>query len=129
VREAARPPDAIAPDGSEIRFLVSDALRASLVQVTLAAGRASRPLRHRSVEEIWYLTSSGLVWRCPPGGKPEEHPARAVRPGDVVVIPTGWAFQFRAGEEPLTFLCYTSPPWPGDEEAMPAGPGAWPASV
>jgi mannose-6-phosphate isomerase-like protein (cupin superfamily) len=38
--------------------------------------------------------------------------------GSALVIPTGWAFQFRAASDtPLTFLCYTSPPWPGDEEA------------
>jgi mannose-6-phosphate isomerase-like protein (cupin superfamily) len=123
------PPDAIAPDGSEIRFLVTDAQRASLVHVTLPAGIASRPVRHRTVEEIWYLTSEGEVWRCPPGADPAEQPAERVGPGVVVVIPTGWAFQFRAGERPLTFLCYTSPPWPGDEEAMPVAKGAWPATV
>ena len=125
-----RQPDAIAPDGSEIRVLVNDAKRASLVEVTLAAGQTSRPVRHRNVEEIWYITSGdGEIWRRPPPNQPAEGAVIRVATGDAVVIPTGWAFQFRAGEEPLTFLCYTSPPWPGDEEAMPAGPGAWPASV
>src|SRR5436190_20241864 len=123
----AAPPDEIAPDGSEIRFLVTDARQASLVLVTLPAGGASHPVRHRSVEEIWYFTSEGEVWRCPPGSSAADTPPAAVRPGDVVVIPTGWAFQFRAGEAPLSFLCYTSPPWPGSEEALPAGPGPWEA--
>ena len=124
-----REPDAIAPDGSEIRFLVTDARQASLVEVTLPAGGVSRPVRHRTVEEIWYITGEGEVWRCPPGGVAADHPPLAVGPGDVVVIPTGWAFQFRAGGRALTFLCYTSPPWPGDEEAVPAAPGAWEPAV
>lgn len=126
---ACGPPDAIAPDGSEIRYLVGDARQASLVHVTLPPGLASRPVRHRTVEEIWYLTSPGEVWLCPPGGRPDESPPRRCQAGDVVVIPTGWAFQFRAGELPLTFLCYTSPPWPGDDEAVPAPPGAWESDV
>jgi mannose-6-phosphate isomerase-like protein (cupin superfamily) len=123
------PPNAIAPDGSEIRFLVTDARQASLVHVTLPPGRASRPVRHRTVEEIWYLTAAGEVWRCPPDGLPRDHPPQRVSAGDVVVIPTGWAFQFRSGAEPFTFLCYTSPPWPGDDEAVPAEPGAWEPDV
>jgi mannose-6-phosphate isomerase-like protein (cupin superfamily) len=72
------PPDAIAPDGSEIHFLVPasghqissesnrlpDALTASLVEVRLPAGRTSRAVRHRTVEEIWYfLAGIGRVWR------------------------------------------------------------------
>ncbi len=55
-------PDAIAPDGSEITFLVGDARRASLVEVRLPAGDTSKPVRHRTVEEIWYiLTGTGKV--------------------------------------------------------------------
>src|ERR1700730_17273406 len=113
-------PDAVAPDGSEIYFLVGDARRASLVEVRLPAGHTSRPVRHRTVEEIWYfLSGEGRVWRQAPDAPP---PAPAtvepVVPGTVLTIPTGWAFQFQAaaGGE-LRFLCYTSPPWPGDEEA------------
>lgn len=115
-------PDAIAPDGSEITFLVSDAGRASLVEVRLAAGQTSTPFRHRTVEEIWYfLAGSGIVWRRPPAGKPV---ISEVQPGSCLVIPTGWAFQFRAGPgSDLRFLCYTSPPWPGADEAAPVAEG------
>jgi mannose-6-phosphate isomerase-like protein (cupin superfamily) len=115
-------PDAIAPDGSEITFLVGDARRASLVEVRLGAGRTSRPVRHRSVEEIWYfLAGEGRVWRRPPSG---EAVIDAVRPGRTLVIPTGWAFQFQAAPTAdLRFLCYTSPPWPGDDEAVPVPDG------
>ncbi len=115
-------PDATAPDGSEISFLVGDATRASLVEVRLPAGQTSRPVRHRTVEEIWYfLAGEGLVWRRPPGG---EAAVEAVQPGRTLVIPTGWAFQFRAGPAAdLRFLCYTSPPWPGHDEAVPVPDG------
>jgi len=110
-------PDAIAPDGSEIRYLVLDASRASLVVVTLQPSGVSRPVRHRTVEEIWYfLAGAGRVWL--------DGEVRDVRPGSTVVIPTGRAFQFEcSGEEPLRFLCYTAPPWPGDEEAEPVETG------
>jgi mannose-6-phosphate isomerase-like protein (cupin superfamily) len=115
-------PDAIAPDGSEIYFLVGDAERASLVEVRLAADRTSKPVRHRSVEEIWFiLAGAGRVWRQPPGG---EAVTEEVRPGSVLTIPTGWAFQFQAAPATeLRLLCYTSPPWPGDHEAEPVATG------
>ena len=59
-------PDAIAPDGSEIRLLIDDrhgATSGSLVEVTLPAGQVSRPVWHRTVEEVWYvLEGRGKVW-------------------------------------------------------------------
>jgi mannose-6-phosphate isomerase-like protein (cupin superfamily) len=115
-------PDAIAPDGSEITLLVTDARRASLVEARLPAGTASRPVRHRTVEEIWwFLAGEGSVWRRSPEGA---ETVEEVGPGRTVVIPTGWAFQFRAAPDgDLRFLCFTSPPWPGDQEAEPAPPG------
>lgn len=110
------PPDAIAPDGSLIYFLVGDARTASLVEVVMPAGTASKPVRHRTVEEIWYfLSGGGRVWRRPPGGEAE---VTEVAAGVFLTIPTGWAFQFQADPSAdLRFLCYTSPPWPGDDEA------------
>lgn len=121
-------PDTIAPDGSEIRLLVDGrhaATRASLCEVVLPAGQVSRPVWHRSVEEIWYvLAGRGEVWRRPPVAEPGDAPAVSVRAGDALVIPTGWRFQFRAAPDvALRFLCYTSPPWPGAEEAQPAESG------
>ncbi|MBO0687483.1 MAG: cupin domain-containing protein [Candidatus Dormibacteraeota bacterium] len=115
-------PDTVAPDGSDIYLLVTDARQASMVEVRLAAGRTTKPVRHRTVEEIWYfLAGEGKVWRQTPQGYPE---ITDVHPGTVLRIPTGWAFQFQAGpSEELRFLCYTSPPWPGDEEAEPVPEG------
>jgi len=125
-------PDATAPDGSEIRLLIDGrhmAQRASLCEVTLPAGQVSRPVRHQTVEEVWYvLEGTGRVWRSAPRRgvhrvqTPEE--TVVVGPGDALTIPTGWSFQFSAGANlALRFLCYTNPPWPGPEEAQPADPG------
>lgn len=41
------------------------------------------------------LAGTEAVWRCPPDAVPQDVPA-AVAPGDALVIPIGWAFQFRA---------------------------------
>lgn len=131
--------DVIAPDGSAIRLLIGDAhraTRASLCEVTLPAGRASRPVWHRQVEEIWYvLDGRGEVWRRPPTGEADavepERRVVAVGPGDALTIPTGWRFQFRASPEgALRFLCFTAPPWPGPDEARPSDEsGPWPPTV
>jgi mannose-6-phosphate isomerase-like protein (cupin superfamily) len=103
-------PDAVAPDGSEIHLLATDAGRASLVEVRLREGLVSRPVRHRSVEEIWYvLAGEGRLWH--------EGRVRPLAPGDVAVIRTGVGFQFAADRGELRFLCFTSPPWPGESEA------------
>ncbi|MEC9445666.1 MAG: hypothetical protein VYC59_02675, partial [Chloroflexota bacterium] len=51
-------PDATAPDGSEIRLLVTTvngATKSSLVEVVLNPGQVTRPVRHRTVEEVWYV--------------------------------------------------------------------------
>ena len=125
LRRAAREPDTLAPDGSEIRLLATGtegATRASLCEVRLRAGAISRPVRHRSIEEIWHVTAGrGRVWRCPPGERAQPVDVTA---GDTLVIPTGWSFQFSAAPDvDLRFLCYASPSWPGPEEAEPADPG------
>ena len=123
-----RPPvaDTMAPDGSEIRLLIDErhqARGASMVEVVLPAGQVSKPVYHRTVEEIWYiLGGNGQVWRCPPGtDSPADVVPMPVSSGDALVIPTGWSFQFSAEESAaLRFLCVTLPPWPGNDEAQPA---------
>ncbi|MCH7735827.1 MAG: cupin domain-containing protein [Chloroflexi bacterium] len=121
-------PDVTAPDGSEIRLLADahqGATKSSLVEVTLGRGEVTSPVFHRTVEEIWYvLEGAGKVWRCPPDAASESIPPADVMPGDALVIPTGWSFQFSAGPDgPLRFLCHTTPPWPGADEAVPVKHG------
>ena len=124
-----------APDGSEVRLLLThehSATRCSVVEVSIAAGQASRPVRHRTVEEAWYVVAGeGEVWRCPPGASPADIVPVGVAPGDALVIPTGWAFQFRANvTETLRFICVTMPPWPGMDEAVAiVEPGPWPSTL
>lgn len=129
--------DVVAPDGSEIRLLLDGrqlAGGASMVEVRLAAGQVSRPVYHRTVEELWYiLEGRGQVWRCPPDADPAGVAPVAVEPGDALTIPTGWRFQFSAdaaATSGLRLLCVTIPPWPGAEEAVAADYGGLgPATV
>ncbi len=121
-------PDVFAPDGSEIRLLTDGrhgAGKSSLVEVVLPPGQVSRPVYHRTVEETWYiLEGRGHVWRCPPEAEAASAPPQEVSPGDALVIPTGWRFQFAAAPDvSLRFLCHTTPPWPGEGEAVPADRG------
>jgi len=116
-------PDAVAPDGSDVRVLLRLG-RGSMAHFELAAGRVSRAVAHRAVEEIWYvLAGHGWMWRRQ-GQRQETVP---LRPGTCLSIPAGTHFQFRAGGGPLAVVGVTMPPWPGDDEAYDV-PGAWPAS-
>ena len=52
-----------------------------------------------------------------------------VQPGVCLTIPLGTHFQFRAfGSEPLSAIAVTTPPWPGDGEAIQVQ-GAWAPTV
>ena len=112
----------IAPDGSAVRLLLTQehgATRCSVVEVTIPAGEVSRPVRHHTVEEVWYVVNGeGEVWRCPPDTPPSAVEPVSVAPGDALTIPTGWSFQFKAGGRAgLRFVCVTIPAWPGMDEA------------
>ena len=115
--------DVLAPDGSEIRLLARSR-RGSMVHCTLNPGQVSRPVAHRTVEELWYvLEGRGQVWRRLGG----EERIVDVSPGASLSIPVGAHFQFRTvGERPLRIAIVTMPPWPGEEEAD-GGEGCWPA--
>jgi mannose-6-phosphate isomerase-like protein (cupin superfamily) len=118
-------PDAIAPDGSEVRVLCGLS-RGGLAVFSLPPKAVSKAVAHRSVEEVWYFTSGrGRMWR-----KLGEHEEVVeVGPGVSISLPTGTHFQFHCdGPEPLTAIGATMPPWPGDGEALRVE-GKWPPTA
>jgi len=117
-------PDVVAPDGSDVRLLERTERR-SMAHFELAPGRVSYAIRHRTVDEIWFVLSGrGEIWRKQ--GNRED--IVALEPGVSVTIPVGTHFQFRAGgETALEAVGVTMPPWPEDAEAVPV-PGKWKAS-
>ena len=114
-----------APDGADVRPLLS-LTGGSLAHFELAAGKTSRAVAHRGVEEIWFVIGGrGEMWRK----RAELEAVVALHAGVALTIPLGTAFQFRSfGPEPLAMVAITMPPWPGAEEAYPAQ-GTWPPSV
>ncbi|MEO8164096.1 MAG: cupin domain-containing protein [Betaproteobacteria bacterium] len=119
------PPDAdiVAPDGSDVRVLLATS-RGGMAHFELAPGHASLAIRHRSVDEIWFvLFGGGHMWRSL-NGRDE---IVALEPGVCVTIPVGTHFQFRAtADASLSAVGVTMPPWPGSHEAIPV-PGKWSA--
>ena len=106
---------ALAPDGSEIRELIALG-GGSMAHCTLPVAGVSAAVRHRTVEEIWYvLRGRGQLW----GRRDHREEVVDLAPGVSVAIAQGMHFQFRnTSDEPLTFLLVTMPPWPGAEEAV-----------
>src|SRR5260221_11879669 len=49
-------PDIVAPDGSDVRVLLGTA-RGGMAHFEVADGRASEAIRHRTVDEIWFVLS------------------------------------------------------------------------
>jgi mannose-6-phosphate isomerase-like protein (cupin superfamily) len=116
---------ATAPDGSDVRVLL-DLRAGGMAHFALGANQTSRAVTHRTVEEIWYFVSGrGEMWR--------EQDGRSlivdIIPGLCITIPLGTRFQFRSlGEEPLTAVAVTMPPWPGEGEGVIVA-GEWTPTV
>jgi len=111
----------VAPDGCDVRVLL--ALRGgSMAQFELGAGKISRAVTHRTVEEIWFITAGrGEMWRKQ--GNREELVTLHV--GVCVTIPLDTQFQVRASNvEAVSAIAITMPPWPDDAEAT-AVAGPW----
>jgi len=119
-----RRPTVVAPDGSDVRVLLGLA-GGGMAHFELAAGKTSKAVTHRTVEEIWYVISGrGEMWRKQ--GKHEE--TVALVPGACLTIPLGTHFQFRASAtEAVSVVAVTMPPWPGEGEAV-AVAGPWQAT-
>lgn len=113
----------VAPDGSIVRALL-DGTGGSMARFELEPGRTSRAVRHRTVEELWYvLTGLGEMWRQ----RGTDEAVTPLHPGLCLRIPVGTSFQFRSlGSELLTAIGATMPRWPGPDEAEPVdGCPAW----
>ena len=124
-RQISKDPDAIAPDGSEVRVLCSLS-RGSMAHFTLLPGAVSIAIAHHTIEELWFFVSgTGRMWR-----KLESlEEIVDVRPGLSLSIPIGTHFQVRCdGDEPLIAVGVAMPPWPGPDEAYVVD-GPWPSSV
>ena len=108
--------DVVAADGSDVRILLALA-GGSMAHFQLAPGRTSKAVRHRTVDEIWFVLSGrGEIWRAQPG---QAETIVALEAGVCLTIPLGTRFQFRStGSEPLAAIGITMPPWPGDGEAV-----------
>ncbi len=108
--------DYLAPDGSEIRLLV-EGENGGFAHCVLPAGKTSEAVRHRTVEELWYvLEGDGELWRAKDGEPPRTD---KISVGDSLRIPVGTSFQFRTtSESDLKLLLATMPRWPCPEEAV-----------
>lgn len=133
------PADAIAPDGSEVRLLVR-CPSASMAHFTLAPGETSVAVSHRTLDELWFvLGGRGEMWRSTPSPDPAspsgDDEMTPLEGGVALAIPAGTRFQFRAtGNEPLTAVATTMPPWPGGGRPDGRGevdlvPGPWVPTV
>lgn len=120
-----RQPDTVAPDGSDVRILLSLS-GGSMAHFELAPGATSYAVTHRTVEEIWFFVQGrGEMWRK----LGNDEAVVPVDPGVCLTIPSGTHFQFRAfGPEPLAALGVTMPPWPGAHEAAEV-PGKWTPTI
>jgi mannose-6-phosphate isomerase-like protein (cupin superfamily) len=116
--------DTRAPDGAEVRILLQLA-GGSVAHFELGAGRVSRAVTHRTVDEIWYVIGGrGEMWRH----QGDRESVVALETGVCVTIPLGTHFQFRSlGPGPLAAIAVTMPPWPGPDEVVLV-PGAWPST-
>ena len=117
--------NAIAPDGSDVRILLS-LKGGSMAHFKLIPGQTSSAVTHKTVEEIWYILSGqGEMW----SKIGENEQVVALSEGLCLTIPLGTHFQFRAfGDEPLSAVGVTMPPWPGEDEAQIV-PGKWKPTV
>ena len=106
-------PNYLAPDGSEVRLLVTGA-KGNMAHFRLAPGEVSVPKQHASVEELWYFTA-GRGEMC------IGDDTTVVSAGVSVRVPPRTRFQFRShGPDALEAVAVAMPPWPGAHEELDA---------
>ncbi len=106
--------DYLAPDSSEIRLLPENKY-GGMAHCVLPEGKVSKAVRHKTIEEIWYiLEGKGEIWRK----NEKEEEIVEILPNISLTIPVKTHFQFRnTGNVPLKILIVSMPPWPGAGEA------------
>ena len=117
--------DAKSPAGADIRFIM-DGPTGNMIHSTVPPGQVNRATVHATVSEFWFvLEGDGEIWRK----DAVEERVTPLLPGVSIDIPVGTAFQYRnVGAGPLTFICISMPPWPGDSEATHLA-GAWQPTI
>jgi mannose-6-phosphate isomerase-like protein (cupin superfamily) len=137
-------PDAIAPDGSEVRLL-PEMTRGGMAHFALGPRHVSKAVAHKTIEEIWYfIRGRGRMWRrsstsstSSSSSSSSSSSEEVVDPGEIVdvfpgvsiTLATGTQFQFRNdGDEALEAIGVTMPPWPGAAEAFQVK-GTWEPTV
>ena len=125
IKRLPQVPDAVAPDGSSVRVLLGLAA-GGMAHFELGPEQVSKAVMHRTVEELWFfLTGEGQMWRKQGGREAVDD----VSAGLCLTIPQGAHFQFRSlGQQALTAVGVTMPPWPGEGEAV-AVEGIWKSTV
>ena len=120
-------PDALAPDGAEIRNLVhraQGATRLSVAEAQVPIGAHTDKVYHQTIyEEVWYVTAGTGQFHLHVPGEWEERITTISQGDAVLILPRHGFWVENSGSIPLTFLCIGSPPWPGDAEAA-----FWPAT-
>ena len=117
-------PTELAPDGAAVRVLLGVA-GGTMAHFEMAPGDTSRAVRHRTVEEIWFVLSGrGELWRK----QAEREEVVVLEPDVCVTLPRETDFQFRASSaQSLAIVAVTVPRWPGNEEAVVVE-GPWKAT-
>lgn len=117
-------PTVTAPDGSDVRVLLRLA-GGSMAHFELGPGRCSTAVKHKTVEELWYVISGQAeMWRSQDG----REEVVLLNAGISLSIPLGTSFQFKTvGTLPFAAVGVTMPPWPKHDEAVPVA-GPWQAT-
>lgn len=111
----------ISPAGAEVRLLLHNP-HGGIAHCTLKEGKVSQAVRHKTASEFWHvLSGQGKIWRR----NKDKESVTDLTGGVTIDIPLGADFQYRSDEGDLVFICVTTPPWSGADEAQYVDAGTW----